>query len=463
MLKSLLTSLLCAFQFQDYAAELVEVSQINAENLFKSFHGLSLGLTAYAMGAQEQWPFVTLPIFGAQVQGVLDLGSDWVSLVTLVQEDDRLEWENYTVSNQGWIQEDQQTSNAAMKSPSSSSSSILASSRASSDGGSITPYIFRTHFNGSDVPMYRDEGPPIDPEYYAPMWQIAPADTAKDHVNYNQFDNEEFQILFDELVSRSENDTSSSSSSLHQGAVSRFLADWDNFTDVKDWPHVYTVQPVYDSTADDAMMVGVVTSYLPFHVYLMNILPENVNGIVLVMRNTCAGRKEPDQEFSYTVNGPDLVFMGPGDLHSRPRWTFHEYAAEVPVFRTTSNCTYSMHMYPSDEFYEVYDSNRPAVYTSIVVLIFLMTAFAFIWYDCSVDQRQDKVETSAARTNAIVDSFFPSHVRERIMRGDEGEDPESNLAMGGLAGTNKKLGKVFGTEIITSKPIADLFPNASVM
>ena len=404
---------------------------------------MSLGLTAYAAGAKEEWPFVTLPIFGAQVEGVLDLGTDWVSLVTLVQKEERSAWENYTVANQGWVQEDQQA----------------GASLRTTGGDRIVPYIFRTHVNGSEVPMYRDDVPPMDPPYFAPMWQTAPASNAIDYVNYNQFDNEDFLYLFDEILALENSNTSTHS----QGVVSRFLANWDDFTDVKDWPHVYAVQPVHDSVGEDGKLVGIITSYLPFDVYVRNILPEGANGVVVVMRNLCNGRKEPDQEFTYQINGPDVEFLGPGDLHAHPRWTFNEYASEVPVFRTTSNCTYSMHIFPSDEFYQTYDSNKPAVYTSIVVLIFLVTAFVFTWYDCSVDQRQDKVETTAARTNAIVDSFFPRHVRERIMRGDEAEDAELNIAAGGLVGKNQTLSKAFGTEILASKPIADLFPNASVM
>jgi class 3 adenylate cyclase len=72
-------------------------------------------------------------------------------------------------------------------------------------------------------------------------------------------------------------------------------------------------------------------------------------------------------------------------------------------------------------------------------------------YDCSVDKRQDKVVTTAAKTNAIVDSFFPSHILDRVMMGEDGDRATSALS------------RVFENEILATKPIADRFPHATIM
>jgi class 3 adenylate cyclase len=415
-------------QFEEYASDLVEGSLAKSEDLFKSFESLSQGLMAFAEGANQVWPFVTLPLFEAQVDSLIDLSTNWVSLVPLVEEAERQAWEAYTVANHGWIQE---------------SLSLLSSSSSQKKDSSsdIIPYIFRTDFNGTSVAPFRDEVPP-EP-YYAPTWQTSPAVNATTMVNFNQMDNADFKLLYEKIRITK------------KGLLSVLKANGKDFTQVENWPQVYAAHPVYESPHVNASLVGLVTSYLPFHVFINDDFPEGANGIILVLRLSCDGNKNPEVEYSYQVNGPNTVFLGAGNRHSRPKWTFHEYEAQLPAFKTTGNCTYSMHIFPSDEFFSSYNSSKPAIYTAVVVLIYFLLAVVFTWYDCSVDLRQDKVVTTAARTTAIVDSFFPSHIRDRIMNGEE----EAQARETQVASLNKTLGR----ESLGSKPIADLFPNASVM
>jgi class 3 adenylate cyclase len=414
-------------QFEEFASDLVEGSQAKSEDLFQSFESLSQGLMAFAEGANQVWPFVTLPLFEAQVDSLIDLSTNWVSLVPLVEEAERQAWEEYTVTSRGWILE---------------SSSMSSSQKKDSISSYITPFIFRTNLNGTPVAPFRDEVPP-EP-FYAPTWQTAPAVNATSYVNYNLLDNADFKLIFEKIRITK------------RGLVSVPKANGKDYTQVENWPQVYAVHPVYEAPHESASLVALVASHLPFHSFVTDNLPEGANGIVLVLRLSCDGNKNPEIEYSYQVNGPNIVYLGAGDRHSRPKWTFHEYEAELPAFKTTGNCTYSMHIFPSDEFFSSYDSSRPPLYTALVVLIYFLLAVVFTWYDCSVDLRQDKVVTTAARTTAIVDSFFPSHIRDRIMNGEEeAKVPrESQVA---------SLNKAMGRESLGSKPIADLFPNASVM
>ena len=416
---------LFTFQFRDLATEIIDVSQTSAENLFQSFESLSIGLTSFADGTDEIWPFVTLPIFEAQVGNLRDtLDADWVSVVPFVDNRDRKAWEDYSISTQGWIREGMDMVNKKRR---------LAE---------VTPYIFRRYANGTE---YVDNVPPNP--YYAPMWQTTPPSQAEVNVNYNAFDNQELASLIKQIFN-------SSSAALSQ-AVNITGHSNSSIT----WPRSYFAQPVFDKVGKGGKLVAVVAASFPWSSFVDNILRTGENGLVLVMRYSCEGKKGPSQEFTFQINGPTAVYMGAGDLHAAPRWTSNEFASNVPAFRASGNCSYSMHIFPSDEFHSAYVSNRPAVYTSIVVLIFLITALVFTWYDCSVDRRQDKVVSTAAKTNAIVDSFFPSHVRDRLMRGEDDD----------LAGTGEKLstpaafGKVFGNEVLATKPIADLFPHATVM
>jgi hypothetical protein len=82
-----------------------------------------------------------------------------------------------------------------------------------------------------------------------------------------------------------------------------------------DHPHSFLMHPVYpyfsqDMTAyemDD--LVGFLVVMLPWDSYFANVLPESVNGIMVVLHNTCG------DHCTYQLNGPEAIFLGEGDLH----------------------------------------------------------------------------------------------------------------------------------------------------
>ena len=48
-------------------------------------------------------------------------------------------------------------------------------------------------------------------------------------------------------------------------------------------------------------------------------------------------------------------------------------------------------------------------------ILFLVTAFIFILYDCTVERRQRKIYEAAIKSAAVVESLFPKNVRERLL------------------------------------------------
>ena len=62
------------------------------------------------------------------------------------------------------------------------------------------------------------------------------------------------------------------------------------------------------------------------------------------------------------------------------------------------SCDYSLHVYPTEELEEKFESNKPLLYSFAVVLFFGFTSFVFIAYDYLVERRQRKVLTSANQT-----------------------------------------------------------------
>jgi class 3 adenylate cyclase len=137
-------------------------------------------------------------------------------------------------------------------------------------------------------------------------------------------------------------------------------------------------------------------------------------------------------------------------------------------------------VYPSDTTQSDYETTRPIIFTIAVIAIFFFASFVFFLYDQLVQWRQKKVNDSAVRANAIVFSLFPAKVAEQLQR-DAVEEEKLNAgreaaANGRGRGRRGRLmadrmmqddtqdGDDDDTEVfLDSKPIADLFPSATVL
>merc|ERR1712038_1761459 len=76
--------------------------------------------------------------------------------------------------------------------------------------------------------------------------------------------------------------------------------------------------------------------------------------------------------------------------------------------------TYKLRIYPSKEFESVYLTIRPLAMTLVVLVLFIFTAGVFLFYDYLVYHRQNAIMKFAQRSGHIVNSMFPSGVRERL-------------------------------------------------
>ena len=76
-----------------------------------------------------------------------------------------------------------------------------------------------------------------------------------------------------------------------------------------------------------------------------------------------------------------------------------------------------------------------------------------------VQSRNKKVENVAARSNAIVSSLFPSNVRDRLLA----ENMEVHVLNGKSGAKSALNGNDKDVGVYKSKPIADLFPETTVL
>lgn len=117
------------------------------------------------MGTNASWPFVTIPAFEALAARVMEqTGSETMTMIHYVMEEQRDEWETYTQQNGAkWIEE----------------SYRYYENEADAARSSISPFITGNDFG---VPT---EGPAPGYNLYAPVWQNSPLWFINGVVNYD--------------------------------------------------------------------------------------------------------------------------------------------------------------------------------------------------------------------------------------------------------------------------------------
>jgi hypothetical protein len=215
---------------------------------------------------------------------------------------------------------------------------------------------------------------------YLPKWQSNPV-LKKDRINVNMYHmyNDVDEIKFNSNVLGTDNHQHTSKFAKNcidngKAVLSNFEADppgtiYDtnprtarratliSFLEKQDVPYLGSIiatlyLPVYDSFKKVRKVVGIVTATIQWRQYLKRILPENVEGVIVVMENTCDGY------YTFEVNGNEAIGVGFGDLHD-PAYSYYNRSTQ---FQTNSSivdgskngvsfnwdkCEYALHVYPS--------------------------------------------------------------------------------------------------------------------
>ena len=139
-------------------------------------------------------------------------------------------------------------------------------------------------------------------------------------------------------------------------------------------------------------------------------------------------------------------------------------------------------MYSSATLNKTTVTYKPETFAMILSFVAFITCVAFCWYDRSVKQGLMKVANAAARSNAIVASLFPSHIRDQLLADQDTKDEDilntsqhmARRASGkfrsdilGLSDHSLGFTDNFGEDhsvFLTAKPpIADLYTDTTVM
>lgn len=168
----------------------------------------------------------------------------------------------------------------------------------------------------------------------------------------------------------------------------------------------------------------------------------------------------------------DALYLGEGDFH-RPEYNDMSVFVDLnlqtlPRARSTpGHCMYSMKIYPSKAFEEDYKTNTPEIFAIVVAGTFLVVAAVYLMYDIMVQKRNEKMIENAAKSNAIVTSFIPDHLRERLLQDSNTlrntRKHRGNLKMFLNEGKNGQQDVHASNGDTSSMPLADLFLDTTVL
>jgi len=434
-------------QFEDVVSQIASVYEINAKTISDVYDSFSLQLTSHALN-NDGWPNVIMPNYEAHAaHAIQQTGARSIGFATIVKPDERAEWEQYSRDNQGWKQKsfDYYDGNTRVATP---VTNITAGSLfRPSESTSVQP--------GRDV--------------YMPLAQFAPLEIGEVTINFDMLKLGFFPPVYDRMVRV-------------KAAILSEVRNLDPVEGDYQFPESILVVPVFKDMKQRGEIVGVLSSALSWKNYFLNLMPEGLGTVALVITNTC------NQTQSYLIDGPVVNYLGPDDFHD-DQYDKYGIDASFNPFASEMECVHTLHFYPTEDFEDPFRDSKPIKYTIGAIAIFAVTAFVFIIYDCLVENRQTKVLTTAEKSSAIVSSLFPANVRDRLM--DDADAVGGNTTMrssfksgessskgGGILSElrpksmnnnnglmdridAKSLGGI--AQLASSPPIADLFPSASVL
>jgi len=207
-----------------------------------------------------------------------------------------------------------------------------------------------------------------------------------------------------------------------------------------------TMEPVREDFRNNSRIVGYLIAIVRWDTFFESILPESVNGIIVVVESDCG------ENFTYTLNGEketEKKYIGGNNNNNKDDYNTnveqedkgkkiwgklgkhynkkYEYLAqrskffwkEHPVGRS-KHCHFDLIIYPSDEFVSQYSSNSNIIYSTIVAIVFVFMATIFFIFDTYVVDKQQSVTASkAVYAKAVVTSLFPKKIGQQLIDEEE--------------------------------------------
>eukprot|EP00980_Cylindrotheca_fusiformis_P001909 scaffold437_cov111-Cylindrotheca_fusiformis.AAC.7 len=448
-------------QFVGYASEVVTVSREKTSQLFNALDAFSVSVSSQAAGELElqnsSWPFYRIADWSVRTQRLAELtGSDnpLLFFAPIVQQDEREEWEDfandaYPILYQDGIEREGDKGGITKKEFLDKTCPFI--NEIDRESFAFVP----ASTTGQLLPVFQ-----LYPLQFFPLLPIMP-------MSFNLLAYKETAELF--RIAEAVNEPVFASFSI--------FVDLDNKA-----AGTQIMQPIYDraDTADeDRKMVGVLMIQLNWLDYFQNLFLEedSDDGIIVVLKTACQKDRDPDVDGSeqtkasfdrvitYQIDGSKAIALGEEDLHDTRFDSLEVTETFIDLGIDHSKVpdgfcvpTLTLHVYPSETLEKKFETHNRVIYTSVVVIIFIFTVLVFLLYDFVVGRLQRKVMDRINKQDMIVANVFPSAIRDRLYQA------HGNALQGQMVGeSTNSLGFENGTDKMGSAPLADLFPNTSIV
>jgi Adenylate and Guanylate cyclase catalytic domain len=457
-----------------FALKIEEAVKHKSKSFLAVMDTMAVTVSSYAQSSETTtFPFETFPYYESVASQFRNVsGTSVIVLAPLVQgSTQRNEWGPYSIEQQGWLEESYETM-----------------------GWEGEPYpIQGTIYDISDSGVVFESVAPLT----MPLWQRSPPPKDTGIINYNLLSNEHVEVTY------------AAASATKQGQLGPVMdtrdllgQSIDDDDDTTRHPESLFVQPVRELVEDTSSnedgpprVVATLVASLPWDTFF-SVLSQDGGvdaDMVLVVESTCPNQDVP-VVFTYELDGGDApIYLGLGDLHDT---TYDHLVHYTELMVAEGNvCRYILAIYPSTAVEEQNTTTQPIIFAVIMAMLFLAAAIFFLVYDYFVQRRQREAMNEAARSNAIVSSLFPAEIADRLFNnieqnnnkktknpnklsnmGTSIKDIEKNTdGMGqkfrlksyldeeGEEAEKNKAAAAKGGVILESKPIADLFPNTTVL
>jgi hypothetical protein len=199
------------------------------------------------------------------------------------------------------------------------------------------------------------------PGPYAPRWLIYPI-MKKDVINQDTFNDQAYASSAWRCVNTSKATISTFSQApagdiTSSNGTTALLATLRSFAERNEEAYAGSVfskvfLPVFDSFSSNKKPVAMVSSLLLWREHFFKILPKSIQGITVVLGNTCT------EKYTYEIDGDTAIAIGNGDLHETH---FEKYGKHTALANDVSipdgtpdglqfdfgGCDFNLYVYPS--------------------------------------------------------------------------------------------------------------------
>ena len=322
-----------SIKFAQFGGSLAESAIRQQQDLHNAFAGLAAQMSVDADidgDGISQWPFFWPPQFEHTAQDFFRISKcEWVGINNIVRHDQRDAFVNFTTAH----------FRDAYK-----LSHMIRYGNLDRLDDNITKYqgkITRAFYSNGTLSFPEDEVR----DYYMvrTMQSPPPRDYSKSHNwNLNTSSSQRAMAAFSTLSAVPGATIFWDASKPGFQTVSKEEHMGYHTDDSAEHPHTYTVHPFYHVAGNTSSeLVAWAIAYFAWDSPLRNLLPVNVQGLLVVIANDC------NNTFSYLINGRDAIFQGWNDTHDT---RYNDMALHVdlslnanPELRgRVGHCTYRM-------------------------------------------------------------------------------------------------------------------------